>query len=139
MNAVNPVVVDSSVAFKWLHRLEESNVDAANALLNEHEWGSVLITAPAGLYAELANALRYSSLPQADVLDLVDTLGEYRIELVPATPARLGAAIRLSYRYDMSVYDALFLALAEELGCPLFTADRRAFAGIDSSVDIRLL
>ncbi len=139
MEAVNPVVVDSSVAFKWLHHLDETNVDAANALLNEHERGSMLVTAPAGLHAELANALRYSALPQDEVLSLIDTLGGYRIELVPATPARLGAAVRLSYRHGMSVYDALFLALAEELGCPLVTADRRAFAGIDSPVEIRLL
>jgi len=136
---MNPVVVDSSVAFKWLHHLDEPNVDTANALLDEHERGSVLITAPAGLHAELANALRYSSLPQDEVLKLIDSLGEYRIELVSATPARLGAAVRLSYHHGMSVYDGLFLALAEELGCPLVTADRRAFAGIETPVEIRLL
>jgi predicted nucleic acid-binding protein len=39
----------------------------------------------------------------------------------------------------MSIYDALFLALAEELDCPLITADRKAFADIDTPVEIRLI
>jgi predicted nucleic acid-binding protein len=51
----------------------------------------------------------------------------------------LRTATDLACRHNLSVYDALFLQLAEELDCPLVSADRRAFAGIDSPVEILLL
>jgi predicted nucleic acid-binding protein len=137
---VNPIVVDSSVAFKWLSTHGEHGVEDALELLDSHESGRELLTAPAILHVELANALRNSSrLDEDSVLALVEELGKYRVELVPSTPERLLSALRLSYRHAISVYDALFLALAEELGCPLITADRKAFADIDTDVEIRLI
>ena len=40
----------------------------------------------------------------------------------------------------MTVYDALFLTLAQELDCPLVTADRRAFGSIPPEVaEVRLI
>ncbi len=136
---MNPIVVDTSVAFKWFHPFGESNVDVATEILDAHEAGSLLICAPAHLHAELANSLRFTRFEPDDVMELIGKLPEYRIELVEATPVRLGDAVRLSYAHRISVYDALFLQLAEELDCPLVTADRRAFDGIDTPVEIRLL
>lgn len=136
---MNPVVVDSSVAFKWFHPSNEQRVDEANALLYGHETGSILLAAPINLHEELANALRYSSLPRDEVMEIVEGLDEWRIKLFEPTPSRLTSATALAYQHNVSVHDALFLALAEELQCPLVTADRRAFAGIETEVEIRLL
>lgn len=135
-----PVVVDSSVAYKWLHALGESHVDEAVVLLNKHLAGKVLLVAPSNLSGEVANALRYEPrLTPADVDELLSHLEAVDVHLVDVTYSRLRAATDLAYRHNLSVYDALFLQLAEELGCPLVTADRKAFAGIDSPVEIRLL
>lgn len=136
---MNPVVVDSSVAFKWLHPFGEDNVDAATELLDAFETGDVVLAAPASLHVELANSLRYTRLDELAVVTLLEELAGFGIELVTATPGRLAAAVRLSYLHRMSVYDALFLQLAEELACPLVTADRRAFANVETPVEIRLL
>jgi predicted nucleic acid-binding protein len=137
---MNPLVVDSSVAFKWLCPRDEEGVEAASRLLDEHEAGTMVLTAPSTLHVELANALRNSRFMDPDtVLALVERLSAFRVELCETTDARIGLATALSYRHGISVYDALFLALAQELGCPLVTADRKAFAGIDTRVEILLL
>jgi predicted nucleic acid-binding protein len=135
-----PLVVDSSVAYKWLSAHEETAVAQAHALLDAHDAGEVLLVAPKTLYIELANALRYSKwLEPADSLALVAELDAFRVELSDVDSQLLERATGLAYAHDISVCDAVFLALAEELDCPLVTADHRAFAGIDSGVEIRLL
>lgn len=137
---MNPVIVDSSVAYKWLSPDEEGGVEQAFSILWSHRSGEVTLVAPPILYVELANSLRYSKhVAEDDTVALIGALDELGIELVESTPSRLVAATRLSHRHHVSIYDALFLALAEELDCPLITADRKAFAGIDSPAEIRLL
>jgi predicted nucleic acid-binding protein len=135
-----PVVVDSSVAYKWLHAMGENHVDEAVDLLNKHLAGEVLLVAPSNLSGEVANALRWKPrLTPADVDELLSHLEAIDVQLVDVTYSRLRTATELACRHDLSVYGALFLQLAEELDCPLVTADRKAFAGIDSPVEIRLL
>jgi predicted nucleic acid-binding protein len=134
-----PVVVDTSVAFKWLSHEGEDAVGEATSLLSAHLAGDILLVAPATLPVELANALRYSRLSESDVMALLEAVGFLHLELVDVDAPRILRATALAYAHDLTVYDALFLGLAEELVCPLVTADRRAFASIETPVEVRLL
>lgn len=134
------MVVDTSVAYKWVRSADEESVPEALALLDAHSDGTLLLTAPALLPVELANALRYSGLDEADMVALAEEFDAFGIELIEADSRRIARAVRLALRHRLSVYDALFLQLAEELGCPLVTADRRAFAGLsECGVRVQLL
>lgn len=136
----NPIVVDTSVAFKWLVSSNEESVQHAQRLLDIARAGACVLAAPSTLPVELANALRYSRrLEPEQTLSLIEQVAALGIELFPSSAQRVREATALAYHHDMTVYDALFLQLAMELGCPLVTADRRAFAGIDTSIEIRLL
>ena len=114
--------VDASVAVKWF--VPESDADRARDLREAHEDGRVLLAAPVLLLYEVLNALRHESRIGADrtaaaAQDLVDL----QIALDPASPDLLAKAVRLAYRTGLTVYDASYVALAEHLDCPLYTAD----------------
>lgn len=135
-----PVVVDSSVAYKWLQPLGEDHGVEAIDLLRQHFTGEVILVAPSVFSTEVANALRWKRrLSSSEVVELISDLETFDVQPVAVTYARLMAATDLAYRHNLAIYDALFLQLAEELDCPLVTADRKAFTGIDSPVEIRLL
>jgi predicted nucleic acid-binding protein len=136
---VSQVVVDTSVVYKWFVSLGQDALDAATELLSAHLEGEVSLVAPASLPLELANGLRHSPVAEADVLEMVASFDLAHIEMIELASRLLLDATRLAYRHGITVYDAVFLALAEELDCPLATADRNAFAGIEGGVEIRLM
>jgi predicted nucleic acid-binding protein len=75
---------------------------------------------------ELANALRYSSeFSSAEIAEALETLFDLNILLIPFSLEALNSAVSLSLERDLAVYDAYFLALAQALGIPLITADRK--------------
>ena len=133
------VVIDTSAAFKWFAPEGEDSVPEALAIAEQAVVGDLDIVAPSILPIEIANVVRYAGYPASTAEQLVREFVEFRVQLYEADAPRLAGALQLAYTHGLTVYDALFLQLAEELGCPLVTADRRAFAGIDTNVDIRLL
>jgi predicted nucleic acid-binding protein len=117
------IVVDASVALKWLIAEEHS-------ALAEGLRGRQMI-APSLLLIECGNALlrraRSGDIPADSVLGKVGALRVAPVRLVPAE-RHLEAAIRLATQLRHSLYDCLYLALALGERVQLITADQR-FAG----------
>ena len=103
----------------------------ATSWLRQAAKREVLAVAPDHLHAEIGNALR--RLVRGGLLEFEaanDRLS-YALDLpIKLFPARLLApqALTLSVARGISVYDALYLALALGYGAPLVTADRRLAA-----------
>jgi len=124
---MNAYVIDTSVAVKWFC-LED---DTASALdLRERLYRQECrILAPDLLLYELANALRFNPrLTADDVKAAVGSVVDLGLELISADAEMLGKAVDLALRFDTTVYDACFLALADLRDLPLISADVKLIA-----------
>ncbi len=125
VRATRYVCVDSSVVFKWFCGEDEDALEAALALFEEHRVGEILLVAPPHLPAEVLNALaRRNSVSTADLATAAEGLAESGI-VYPAWDAELlASATVIARQHRLTLYDALFPALAMGLECELVTAER---------------
>ena len=126
------VVVDASLAFKWLVR--EEHTDKALAILRVWQNEYVTPAAPHLLPFEVSNALHKritrGELSVEGAVDLIEILLTSQIEL--HQPWNLhGKALEMASRFGRAAaYDAHYLALAESLGCELWTADEKFYRSV---------
>ncbi|TMI53739.1 type II toxin-antitoxin system VapC family toxin [Candidatus Bathyarchaeota archaeon] len=116
------IVIDSSVAVKWFS--SESATNEALALRNGHINGTRDLWVSDLLYHEVANALRYK--PEFDKNKLaiaVQDLFGYHLNTRPIDPDLLNAASAIAYRSEITIYDAIPVALAKLRGTVCITAD----------------
>lgn len=126
------IVVDNSIATKWVFPEEES--DLALALLADHVARGERVVGPHLLPIEFTNVvrkqMRQEGLSHDDAVASLDRFFAFPIELRPRSDAAREAlhrrAVTIAERYDLpATYDAHYLALAETLKCDLWTADQR--------------
>jgi predicted nucleic acid-binding protein len=117
-------VVDASVLAKWFLQEKEDDRDRAIALRDLHVSGRSKIHIPHLALLEVLNAIRFS--PKADEEDgatALETLQDLHLEVRAADPDVLRKANAIAWAYKTTIYDALYVALAEQVGYPLITAD----------------
>ena len=117
------IVVDASLAVKWL--LPEEFSTEARALFSQWASQQVRMVGVHLLPMEVANTLHRRSVSAGDATRLMANFLRYGVELI-CDPAFHARAIELASELRQgAVYDAHYLALAESLGCEMWTADRR--------------
>ena len=130
-------VVDASLAVKWL--VEEDDSDKAHAVLQTWVAQDITRIAPQLMPFEVANVLHRrvlrGELNVGDSTRMITRLLESRLEL-HHPPVLHTRALQLASRLKQgAVYDAHYLALAESVGCELWTADERLYRAASPSVD----
>ena len=119
------VVVDSSVAVKWFKRAGEPNLDEALSLLQAHLTETQLLAAPDSLRTEVLNALWSHRASEEGLRTAAQDLEGFRLQWFPIDGALSAEAGVLAARYRITVYDAVFAALANQLEAELLTADEQ--------------
>ena len=136
---INPTsVVDASVALKWALDDEEC-VPQALALRDDCVHGEEYeLVAPSLLYYEIINgmctAVRRGRIVAETGGELVEHLLSLGIRLVDPESSHI---YQVASRFRITAYDAAYLALAEALGCVLWTGDR-AFVRATTSLTSRV-
>ena len=117
-------VVDASVLVKWFLHQKEADHDRALALRNLHISGRSTIFTPQLALLEVLNAIRFSpKAKEEDGETALETLHDLHLETRPPEFDTLRKANAIAWAYKITIYDALYVALAEQVGYPLITAD----------------
>lgn len=120
-------VVDASVILKWYLPDEELGF-AALRLLDRFLSDELEILAPSLLEYELLNGLvvaqRRGRIREETTLSAVDGFRNLEMKL-SGLSALYPKVLHYCTRYGCTAYDASYLAVADDEGVPLVTADRR--------------
>ncbi len=134
------IVVDTSVLIKWIKTKDEELVNEARRLLTEIERRPLEVHVPALLLYEVGNILLLKTdLESAGLNDAISNLEALPFAVAPPATPLLRRAARLGKEFNLTFYDASFLALAVELDCPFVTADRPFFNRTRSLARVRHL
>lgn len=116
-------VIDASIIVKWF--VTETGSNEALELQKAHSQGDCLLIIPELAFLEVFNALRYKN-PHKDTLQNVNAqLWKLQLHTEKINEYLLEQGSRLAIDNDLTLYDAIYLALAQIHGCPLYTADRK--------------
>ena len=116
--------LDTSVATKWFSEHDESDLSKALSIRDEILEGRFAVIVPELFFYELANALRYNAgFTDKDVKDAVKSVLDMGFEIRKIESDIMEYAIDIAFKFNVSIYDAYFLALSQTTNMPFITAD----------------
>ena len=137
MGVNGAVVVDASLAVKWL--VKEDDSDKAHAVLQSWVVQGTTRIAPYLMPFEVANALHRrvvrGELNVGDSTRMIARLLESSLELHQPPGLHVRALQLASQPNQNAACDAHYLALAESVGCELWTADERFYRATRPGID----
>ena len=118
-------VLDTSVFIKWF-RQGEILAEQALALRDAYLEGQIVIFMPSLVAYELANVMRYKGdLNIGLVQEILLSLFDMGLEWIMPSNALISLTVEIAYKYNITVYDSTFVALAKSLKASFITADRQ--------------
>lgn len=119
-------VVDASVVFKFYDQTEE-NAEIAVKLRDLHINKEIEITIPELLFLEVTNGLKWKNNKNNFLDKITKSLFDLGFTIEKLTEKNLSIALEISVKYGITVYDALYVAIAQENRCELITADKELY------------
>jgi len=117
-------VVDASVLTKWFVERNERDRARALALKQLHVSGRSIIHVSELTFLEVLNAIRFGSgTNEEHGARAIAGLEAMHLKVMDVDFQLLRKANAIAWAYKITIYDALYVALAEQVGYPLITAD----------------
>lgn len=118
------IIVDTSVVAKWFSEEGEEDYQKARRIVTLIQQEEIHLVCPRIIFIELANGLKLGKHHDRESLfKSIQSLQSLTSEIVDLIEYE--RVLDLMYTYDLTSYDAIFVALAEVRKVPLITADYR--------------
>lgn len=128
---MEPLVVDTSVIVKWYNQKEEKHASAAKQLLHDFQNNKIAIIVPDLLGTELLNVFLKGKMLEIDQVKLLlRNFYSLPLTIKETTETLLVKTAEIAQYYEITSYDALFVALAKIEECKLVSADTKAHGKI---------
>jgi len=115
-------VIDASIIVKWFS--EEIGSKEALNLKDDHINRKTLLIVPELAFFEVINAPRYKKQIEDKLSKVNKDLWGLQLYIEKINPFLLEKSIELALKYNLSIYDAIYLALSNLYNSPLITADK---------------
>ncbi len=116
------LVIDTSVAVKWLNQDNEDSLKQADKILEEAKDGQVELLAPEIIKYEIGNALLYGKkIASEDIKELFNLFYSLPINFVTESKENAVETYKLALSLGITYYDASFLSLAKQYDAILVT------------------
>ena len=118
------IVLDASVVLKLF--LEEEYTDLVELLLEKFQENNFKIYVPQIFFFEIVNVLKTKSATSSkDVVKVINNIFKLNFISQKADQKLLLKANYYAQKYNLSIYDASYVALAKILGVNLITTDNK--------------
>ena len=131
-------IIDTSVVTKWFFPEEE--FQKALFIRNQHQREEISLYAPTLLLFELGNVFVSKGLKNRTAFnENVRTLYNLNLNFIHPEEQTLELAFGHSQKYNLSFYDALYVATAQNLKCDFITADKKLYQKTKKLKFVKLL
>jgi len=128
------IILDSSVIAKWF--FPEESGQLALKIKDDFTTNVTSISAPLLLYWEINNLLKTATKRSRITAKSAVSVYEAFLKLnfiVYSSEELMTKTLKIAIRFDISSYDASYVALAEYLQKPFFTADQKLLSKVISN------
>lgn len=116
------IVIDASVAIKWY--IAEPDSLKAKIWYNRIQTGKILAVIPDYFYLECCNVfLKRYRIAQEECKAVLRDIEQLGLEVVPLSILKMSQVITLSSKYNITMYDAVYLEVARIAEAKVVTAD----------------
>ncbi|MBC7333892.1 MAG: type II toxin-antitoxin system VapC family toxin [Actinobacteria bacterium] len=123
------VVLDASVGAKWFNVKNEDNVEIALEVLRQKVLNKLEIIVPELFFLEILNAfLTKSKFSLEDTLMAEEALSKMSLRIMSQDHFLLKSAIQIAYACNLTIYDAIYIAVAQICQAILLTEDKKILA-----------
>lgn len=118
-------ILDASILIKIF--THEDNSEKAISIIEDYESGKTNIIVPEIIFIEVLNGLKYKKQTEEILIKANKELWNLEFKIEQLNYDLLVKALEIALKNDLTMYDALYIAIAQLHSCPLITADKELY------------